>query len=191
MRILRMKKRRKTSIRISHEENARYTCDIHMNACEFHAIIMRNHLRMIFMRKVWYNWYDAFLHSYSMIFAKKSSVLEKFFRYWAMIGWILSYIIPKKERYLINLKKSCISDTRSAKISSYEWIFKSTTNPQQKESSFLIFFIGKLDFFGHLLLQCLPSFWRLLQLQEKSLKFIWSLPFQKIFKFCQGIFAIS
>ena len=52
MRILRMKRRRKTNIRISHEENTRYSCEFYTISCDFYTIIMWNYFYMIFVRKM-------------------------------------------------------------------------------------------------------------------------------------------
>ena len=38
----RMKKRRKRSIRISHEENTRYSCEFYSISCDLYMIIIRN-----------------------------------------------------------------------------------------------------------------------------------------------------
>ena len=40
MQILRMKKRQKTSIRISHRENTLYSCEFYKISCDLYTIIM-------------------------------------------------------------------------------------------------------------------------------------------------------
>ena len=90
----------------------------------------------------------------------QKKIIAFFFKYSSGTGpWLVKFfdlLFQRKEINFIKLKESCIIVTRNAQISFYEWILKSTTNPQQKESLSLIFLIGMLNFFKHLLIQCLP-----------------------------------
>ena len=82
-----------------------------------------------------------------MIFAKK---IIGFLKYSSGTGpWLVKFfdlLFQRKEINFIKLKERCSFDTRNAQISSYEWILKSTTNPQEKESLSSMFLIGMFLF---------------------------------------------
>ena len=105
MRILRMKKRRKTSIRISQEENAWYSCAFYTISCDFYTIIMWNYFYMIFVRKmIFIN--SPFIMWLSHDFRINFTRFQWSSRYWIIFSEKSSYS-SKSENLLGRTEECC------------------------------------------------------------------------------------